>query len=256
MYDLYINLDLIVFSKVFFVFNIDDKNINLLQDDLVTFKVKALTFATRATLNELVFESQQLARDKIKDVMILRNKFTVKSIQVEKAKTLRISNQSSIIGSTLDYMEVQEFGSVKTKSSNKKGVAIPTAFSAGQSLKAKPRTRATTRKNRLSNIILNKRIVKRSSLKQRNLIIIKLAAQSSLKYVYLNLGRTKGIFKVTGTKKRPKINMVYNLTNLSVRIPKNPWLLPSFNEAQKLTPDIYRKALIVQLDRHKLFVQK
>ena len=82
---------------------------------------------------------------------------------------------------------------------------------------------------------------------------IKQAAQSGSKYVFLDLGRSKGIFKVTGGKRRPKIKMVYSFREQSVVIPKSPWLAPSVKKTEEKIPAIYKKSLEFQLQRLGLF---
>lgn len=223
---------------------------------LTRFREKALPFATRNTLNTVGFAVRRIAIERIQDEFITRNKFTTRSIRVEQTRSLIISDQRTIVGSTADYMEVQEFGGTKSKK-GKKGTPIPTSYSARLPQNTIPRTKLPTRGNKLQNIRLTKgRSGKRQSTKQRNHVTILLAAREGRKFIFLDLGQTQGIFKVIGGKKKPKIKMIYDLSNQSVRIPRHPWLAPSIDDVLPLIPDIYIKSLEFQINRFKLFRDK
>lgn len=233
------------------MFKIDDREIKRLEGDLKAFASRALPFATKNTLNQAAFTAQRTAREDVAKTMTLRNRFTERSIQVEQTRTLNIRQQAAIVGSIADYMEVQEFGGTKSKT-GKEGVAIPTAYSAGQGEGAQPRTRLPRKPNKLSNIRLQRSNKGRGSRRQRNLVAIKQAASSGSKYVFLDLGRRQGIFKVTGGKRRPKIRMVHDLSRDSVTIPRNPWLGPAVAATVPKIPRLYAASLRFQVKRLRI----
>lgn len=232
------------------MFAVNDSDIKQMESDLKTFASKALPFATRNTVNGAAFEARKIAQTGIRENMVNRNRFTVQSVRVEQTRTLNIRNQAAIVGSIADYMADQEFGAIKNKT-GKEGVVIATSYSAGQGEDAQPRTRLPRKPNKMANIQLQKRRKKGSSRKQQNLVAIKQAAKTGRKYVFLDLGRRQGIFKVIGGKRRPKIKMVHDMTSESVVIPKNPWLKPAVDKVD--VPKIYRKSLEFQLKRQGLF---
>lgn len=234
------------------MFAINDRDIKKLERDLKTFARKAFPFATKKTLNDAAFQTQRIARVDIKEDLTLRNRFTVQSIQVEQARTLQVSRQAAVVGSIADYMEDQEFGAIKSKK-GKQGVQIATSYSAGQGENAQPRTRLPRKANTMAQIQLQRRRKKGSNRKQLNIIAIKQAAETGRKYVFLDLGKRKGIFKVIGGKRRPKIKMVHDMTSQSVVIPRSPWLKPAFDEATRMIPAFYADALRFQLRRRNLF---
>lgn len=234
------------------MFKIDTKDIKHLEDDLKRFAFRAFPFATKATLNRSAFEAQKLARGNVSKDMIERNKFTKQSIQVDQAKTLNVRRQSATVGSIADYMETQEFGGTK-HAQGKQGVPIATSYSAGQGMSSGARTRLSRKANKLANIQLNKKRSRGKNRRQRNLIAVKEAAASGNKFIYLELQKKKGIFKVIGGKRAPKLRMVHDLTEQSVTIPKNPWLRPAVQRVEMLMPGFYKDALIFQLKRHNLF---
>lgn len=234
------------------MFSVNSEGIKGLEEDLKAFKLKALPFATKNTVNAAAFAAQKTARVIVKNRMIQRNKFTVRSIQVDQARTLSIPRQAAVVGSTADYMEDQEFGGTKTKG-GKKGVSIATSYSAGQSDSSRPRRKLPRKPNKLENIRLRHRRSKGKNRRQKNLIAVKQAAASGNKYVYLDLKRTKGIFRVLGGKRRPRVKMVHNLSKQSVDIPANPWLVPAVIATERKIPKIYKESLEFQLKRHGLF---
>ena len=234
------------------MFRIDDRQIQALENDLKTFASRALPFATRNTLNQAAFTAQRFAREGVKDSMINRNRFTVQSIQVEQARMLLISRQSSTVGSTADYMEDQEFGATKTKS-GREGVSIATSYSSGEGMNTKPRTRLSKKPNKLANIQLRRKRKRGSSRKQQNAATIREAATSNRKFIFLDLGKRKGIFRVVGGKRQPKIRMVHDMTSQTVVIPRNPWLKPAFDQTVQWIPSLYADSLRFQLKRFNLF---
>lgn len=234
------------------MFGVNTRDIKEMERDLKTFAKDAFPFATRKTLNDAAFQSQRAARADVREGMVNRNRFTVQSIRVEQARTLRVGRQSATVGSIADYMEDQEFGAVKSKT-GKEGVSIATSWSAGQGENARPRTRIPRKPNQMANIQLQRRRKKGTGRKQRNIAAIKQAAETGRTYVFLDLGRTKGIFKVTGGKRRPKIKMVHDMSRQSVVIPKNPWLKPAFDDTTRMVPAFYADALRFQIRRRNLF---
>ena len=229
------------------MFTIKSPDIKRLESELKTFARTALPFATRNTVNRAAFQAQREWQHEIRQKLTTRNQFTAKSIRVEQSRTLDVRRQAAVVGSIAPYMENTEFGGVK------EDPAIQTGYSAGQRGQ-QPRTRLPRRKNALKNIKLSKR--KRGgklSRVQRNIVKVKQAAESGNKYVYLDLRRGKGVFKVIGGKRRPKIRMVADLSRKSVVIPATPTLGPAVAATRRAIPIIYKAALTQQLARHRLF---
>lgn len=230
----------------------NDKELKRFEGDLKTFASRAYPFATKQTVNRAAFVARSLTQRNIRRDMVTRNRFTEGSIRVEPTRTLVVRQQEAVVGSIAPYMEDQEFGGTKV-STGKEGVAIQTSYSAGQRGQ-RPRTRMPRRVNALKNIQLQRRRARGGSRKSRNAGLIKHAAVSGSKYVFLDLGRTKGIFRVVGGKRKPRIRMVADLSRRSVVIPPTPTLGPAVRETQKAMPLIYKRALVSQLKRHRLFL--
>ncbi len=233
------------------MFKMDTSNIEKLERDLGKMAEKAIPFAIRNTLNKSAFVAREEYQDQIRENMVTRNKFTERSVRVKTTKSLNPKRMEAIVGSIADYMESQEFGDVKAKK-GKEGVPIATSYAAGLSEQAKPRTRLPRKPNKMQNIILSKKR-KGANRKQRNVIAVKEAAKSGQKYAFLDMGRTKGLFKVVGGKRRPRVKMVHDLSRTSVRIPRNPLLKPAVAATRPKMRGIHEKSLEFQAKRLGLF---
>lgn len=233
------------------MFKLDDKDIKRFEKDLKAFASKAYPYATRNTINQAAFNAQKQAKRDIQVKMVQRNKFTVQSVRVEKSKSLHVNQQAATVGSIADYLADQEFGATKVKR-GKHGVAIPTGYSAGQEGQ-QPRTRLPRKPNKLGNVKLRRHTIRAKSRKAHNVALIKQAAATGTKFVYLHLNKSTGIFKITGGKRRPRIKMVYDLSRPAVRIPRNPWLKPAVDHVAVTIPKLYKDSLIFQARRAGLF---
>ena len=94
-------------------------------------KAVALPVAIQGTLNTMAFDAMRASKKTIKEDFINRNKYTERSVRVEKVKTLKIADMVATVGSVADYMETQEEGETRT-SKGKHGLRIPTGAAAGQ----------------------------------------------------------------------------------------------------------------------------
>ena len=227
------------------MFNIDDKDIRRLESDLQVFAARAFPFATKQTVNSGAFQAMKIARADLPKRMTLRNKFTARSVQVEQARTLNVRQQAAVVGSVADYLETQEFGGTERG-------PIATNYAAGQGRGARPRTRMVRKPNRIGAINLRGRNG-RGGRSARNAAAVRQAVGSGQKYVFMDTGRARGIFRVTGGKRSPNVEMVWSMTHPTVRVPANPWLRPAVLESERMLPAFYADALRQQLRRRGLF---
>ena len=229
------------------MFTIDSPDIKRLEADLKAFAHKAFPFATRNTVNRAAFQARREWQHQIDEKLVQRNKFTRNSIQVDLSRTLNVRQQAATVGSIAPYMENSEFGGIKTDP------AIQTGYSAGQQGQ-QPRTRLPRRKNALKNIQLSKRKRGRKLTRvQRNIVKVKTAAATGAKFVHLKYTGGEGMFKVLGSKRRPRIRMVADLSRKAVVVPATPTLGPAVVATRKAIPLLYTAALTEQLRRHRLF---
>lgn len=239
------------------MFDFDDKGIRKFERTLEKANQTAIPFAVKQTLDSLAFETRTAAQDIINKKMITRNTFTTRSVQVVKVKGLQIKRMESRTGSTADYMETQEFGGVK-KRQGKKGTPIPTSIASGEGKGVIPRRKVVRSMHKLSKIRLNKKSAKRyASKKQEIFLRAKEAIESGSKYIYLEDGDKRAIYRIKGRrvgKGRRKISglrmeMIHNLSHTSVIIPRNPWLDPAVKATVPKAQKIYKQQLVRQLRR-------
>lgn len=231
---------------------IDVKQLKKYENDLKTFAAKAYPYATRETVNRAAKNTSVVAKSFIRGRMILRNRWTEGSVQVAYERSLVVAQQAARVGSVMPYMEVQEFGGVKYRK-GARGVPIPTPESSGEA--TLPRRKLPKRSNSLAAISLRQTRTRAASRQQRNRIAIAEAAEQGgrARFVFLDLGRRSGIFRVTGGKRRPRLVKLYGLGRPSVVIPRRPWLLPATRRIEPQIPRYYAQALAQQLQRRGLF---
>lgn len=232
-----------------------------LEKDLKVLKRRAYPFATKETLNQAAFHGREIAQRTIERRFIERNRWTRGSVRYNRTTTLDVDRQQTEVGSTEDYMRTQEIGGARRKR-GKHGVPIPTSYSAGQS-HAKQRTRITRRPNRLQAIRFRRKQFRSlgKNYKQRLLVAVLMAVKTGDRFLYAEFpNNRRGIMRVVGGRRgntrgwpgNARLEMVHDLSRGIVIIPPTPWLRPTTNEVNRMIPDLYRKALLFQLRRHKL----
>lgn len=219
---------------------VDLKRVGMLHDRLEKLSAKGIPFAQRNTINDMAFATQREARDVIRAEFTTRNQWTVRSVQVDRAKSTR---DSALVGSTEKYMADQEHGAV----GGPKNVVTPAA--AGQPNRASVRTKVARRANRMNAIKLGKRAGSGIDARSRNIAAVKEAKAEGRKFVYLERGKVKGIYQVFGSKRKPRTRMVQNLTRRQRVVKAHPWLAPAADRVQQTAPRLYAKRLREQLQR-------
>ena len=87
----------------------------------------------------------------------------------------------------------------------------------------------------------------------RNTIAIRRAQRAGQKYAFLELQNSRGLFKIVGGRRRPRIRMVWDLSRASVRIPPSPTLEPTVVRVRKRSVMFWRVAMLKQLRRARVF---
>jgi hypothetical protein len=228
------------------VLTIDLSEFKAFAKDLDLIQKRSIPYAVRDTLNGLAFEVRKLWIAQMGKDMVLRSKWTQGSIRIDKATGATIAGMQATLGSLAPYMHTQEQGGTESAGA-RKGVPIPTTSAAGQAMKARPRTRQVQRKNWLSAIQLRNRVT--GIRQRRNAVAIAQAAKTG-GVAFLDLGRRKGLFRVTGTPKgRLRIRMVWDLSKRSVKIPRNPTLERTVATLAPRVAGIGQRAITEQMKR-------
>lgn len=245
------------------MFRIDDDQTKQLESDLKQFAERAFPFATKATVNKAAFTARRFAQENVRQQMVERNRFTAQSIRVKQATTLNVRRQAASVGSIADYMADQEFGAVKTRR-GKEGVPLPTTAHTGEGRNVRPRRKAinVNARKHISKMRLNKSRRQPKNNKQALLFKVQDAVTTGRRLFYHDFGqgKKKGIFRVKGGSRRfrrgwpvgAEIDMVYDLSETSITIPKNAWLRPASLRTERKLPELYREALEFQLKRRGL----
>lgn len=211
---------------------IDDSAIIRYEKLLRNLNRQGIRYANKSAVAGMAFQCRKEAIEIVGEKLLLRNKWTVQGMRVEKRR------DSASMGSIRGYMERVEFGGTKSS------VGVPTSAAAGQGMKTRPRTRVVRRALYMSKISLPSRVRRAKSRMQANAIAFRRAKP----FAYMDLGRRKGIFRRRGRK----VTMIYDLSKPRVDIPKNPWLKPAVEATRPHSPKIYFDALEYQLKRKVL----
>lgn len=228
--------------------DVDASDIKRLARDLNTFAKKSAPYAMRYTLNDMVFDARGEWSGEMRSSMTLRNTYTQRSLRARKASGTKLETMSSEVGSPLAYLNEQEKGSTQT-AHGKHGVPIPTSSAAGQGLRSK-RTRSVRQANYQSAIRLDQRGVggasSRRGRQQRNAVAIAIAQRRGGKFVFLDLGKRKGIFKLTDSKRTP-VRMVYSLSKRSIKTKPNAMLARTLSAVTPRGPGFLAARIVQQL---------
>lgn len=212
------------------------------------FAKKGVPFAARNALNAAAFETRRVWVEEMGKRLVLRNTWTTRSIQVEKAKGTKVTAMEAKVGTPLGYMATQEEGGTEGKK-GKYGKPIPTTSAAGQAMKARARTKQVRPQNYMSAIHLANRVS--GPRYRRNAAAIAIALRRGTRVAFIDLGKRKGIVRVMGDKK-PRVRMLWDLSKASVKIPKHPTLEPALKRVTPQLVHIYSGHLEDQLKRAKV----
>lgn len=227
------------------------RNLDRLVRDLKTFAEKAVPHAVRNSLNRQAIATRKEWGKQVRKEFTLRNKWTERTLMVERVRgTNDPGRMFAVVGSTAPYMATQEFGGTK-RGGGKHGAAVPTGYAAGQ-MGARPRTKLVRGPHKLGRITLAKG-AKRGNRRQRNAIAMAQARRRGSKFVFLELERKKGLFRLTGGKRNPQVRMVWDTSRKSLRIPKAPTLQITLKRMQPSLEAIHAGAFKQQLERHKIW---
>ncbi len=243
------------------MFGVKDEKIVEFAEQLKEYAEKAYPWAVRETLNNQAKMAASEGKGVVQTTMVERNRWTRGSIQFNPTRLEPVNDMETTTGSTEDYMEDQEFGFTRVRK-GKHGVPIPTSFAAGQK-GAKPRTKLVRARNKLPRIVLSGGRHPMANKKQELIVTMLLSLKMGRRYFFFDFGsgKRKGIMRIQGGSRKQKrgwpegaeLDMVYDMTHESVKIPKSPWLDPAVERTWAATGKIYQDALIKQLMKRNLF---
>lgn len=209
----------------------------------------AIPHATRFTINGIAGAIREEYVEEARNKLVLRNNWTEKGARFTSTRSLQLDNMRAHVGSFRDYMADQEQGFTNT-TKGKHGTPIPTSYAAGQGMHQRPRTKTVRKANRVGGVHLGQRGKLRGvSRKQQAAATVRMAAAKRERYVFLDLGKSKGLFRLHGSFKRPELRMVQSLSETTTTVQANPMLERASKRGLRAGPKLYVKALRFQLAR-------
>lgn len=226
------------------------KKLNALRSELETLYKKSVPFAVAKGLNEAAFQGRKEWQKKAGEEFTLRNTWTTRRMFVDKAKASpRLESIEARLGSDQEYMAKQEGGFIKAKK-GKHGVPVPTATAAGQGKTAK-RTKPVRRSNRMGNIRLTDRVS--GSRQRKNTVAAITAIKSGTRVGFFDLRSRQGLFRVKGSVKKWRLEMLHDLTEPAIKTKAHPTLGPSAAKVNQRLPAIMVSELEAQIAKQKAF---
>lgn len=218
------------------------------QRQLERIRRQAIPHAMRDALNGSAFLARQRWQEEIRQSFTTRNKFTERSVLVEKARGTS-SDMFAVVGSVAPYMGDQEHGARIRGGGKHK--AIPGPVAAGQAAGSK-RTRVVRRARRLSAIS-----VQRPSgigpRKQANAVTIRHAKAAGRRFVLLERpGGGRGLYLLGGGKRKTTTRLLWDMSRGSVRVDPEPTLQRTLRAIESELPKVHTRAILRQLKRVRI----
>lgn len=221
---------------------IDLRGIDKLQRDLQIMRKRALPHAVRQALNDEAFAGRSVWHAQMDQEFALRNRWTKASVRVDKARGTDLGRMRATLGSVADYVAEQEFGATVQKS------AIPTGVASGEGrVPGSARKRPVRRPNRKAQIQLRSQ-----SAQMRPNAAVAQAKRRGERFVLLERGIRRGIYRLSGGKRRTRLDLVHDLSRNNITKRPRPTLQPTVDIVRGWAPGIMRRALIAQFRRHNL----
>jgi hypothetical protein len=223
-----------------------------MQRELETLAKRSLPFAARELVNGLAFAGRVMWQEEMQASFILRNHWTERNVRVVPARSLRMSRMEAVLAHPEPYMRLLEDGTPQRAA--RRWRPIPTEIAAGQSkgsLKG-GRLKAVRPKALISKLgSLRISGVSRLPRKVKNLRSVQGAIRSGRRLAKLDLGHSKGVYRIDGSKQKPRVWKLYDLSFRVTKVPRNPTLERALERVMHEAPRLAYEALSKQLARVK-----
>ncbi len=221
---------------------IDSKQMVQLGRELNKLRSRSVPFAVRQTLNDQAFGARTRWTTSLKKQWAVRTAYLPQRNQVVKAEGFDVARMAAVLGSRVDYMKhLEETGVTKGKS-GRFGVAIPAAPKAKRNEK---RAKGWA-PNRLNAIKLPG-VRFKGGRQTRNAGTIAYLARKGGGVGFLNLGKNKGLYRISGSEGSPKIRKVWDLSKSAIRVKPKPALEPAAHAVRGMTQAMFEAQLRRQL---------
>ncbi len=231
---------------------VDTQDFKKLHDHLERLKKRALPYAARDALNGCAFELRKAWQSEIRTTFTNRNKFTERSIRVEKASGNDLKTMQSRTGSVAAYMGDQEGGATVRGKGKHKPIPAPTAGGGRPGGTSRPRL--VSSRYRLSSVSVNQPSLAKYGRRRQNAIVLAIAIRRHERFALLNRakGKGRGIFEVRGLKRKAKTKLIWNVSQGSVKVKPEPTMQRSVNASGWRFEKAIYNALLTQLKRNRL----
>jgi len=202
-------------------------------------------YGVRESLNRVAFAARKEWQSQMGRTFVLRNRWTVGSIRVERVKGLSLQTMQSKVGSVADYVKTQEDGG--TVQGGARGYRRPTARAKSGRKPVKPRFRM----KRLQ--LIDPDVSGAGGRDQKLRAASRIARERNAKFVFLDFAKdVQGMYQVMGSKRRPKLRLVWSMKTKSVDIPKHATMAPMLARMDRRFPRFAKAAFLQQCKRHRL----
>ena len=219
-----------------------------------TLESRAIPHAIRDTLNGCAFALRTEWQKTVRSDLTNRNKYTERSIRVDRARGINVRAMVSRTGSVAAYMgDLEEGTTARGKGKHK---VIPAPAAAGHAPGAGKRTRVVRQALRISGLQVAKQSLGRYGKRRQNAITLAIAQRKGERFVLLNRqkGSGRGLFEVrAGGRKQLGLRMLYDLSRGSVRVPARHTLKHAIAKATPLFEREGYRAFLRQLKRARIF---
>lgn len=209
---------------------------------LKTINRRAVPYAIRQTVNDLAFGGRAEAVKIVEARFTTRNKWTTKTINVERAKDLS-ERTEAVLGSTQEYMARQELGGYNDS-------PVPTPAAAGEPVGARTRQKVVRKQNRTPNL----NVKRRAGVALPGRVRMAIADRTRLVKADRGDNVEPGIYRVKGgTNRNPgRAQLVMVKANEGrTRTPAARWLTRAGDQIAPRAGFFYTRALQFQLNRMK-----
>ena len=225
---------------------VQSNDLDVLLGKLERVRLQAVPFAVRDSLNAGAFLTKREWTGEIHRRLTVRNTWTARGIRTQNARGQDIGRMEAIVGSVRSYMSKLEEGGTVADS---RGVPIHTSVASGEGRGARPRTKVVRPSNRLNKIQRYKG--SGGTQRQKNADAVRQAQRGGgrSKIAYMEVGARKGLYKVSGSKRNPQIDLIIDLSRLSTDVPAHPTLEPTLDRVNPRLATLHALSIVRQLRR-------
>lgn len=215
--------------------------------DMAKMRAKAVPYAIKNALNTAAFETRSIWQRELKSTFTNRNTFTVNSVRVEQATTTKLEART---GTVAPWLKTQEEGG--TVHAKRRVVAIPGPSAAGQAAGSGKRTRLVAGRFKLGAVQVPHPSA-HGGRRQQNAIAIAVARKQGKTVVLLSRPRGgKGLFSISGGKRKLKTRLLYDVSRGSVRVKPEPTLERSIAQVKPKLEHMMQASMTQQMQRFSI----